>query len=63
MKKWIRMASNMTDGKYDVYEATGDIPDPEWPDMEFRDMLKIAFDDRYIDSMDHPILKQLRGEV
>ncbi len=63
MSKWVRVQANMPDGKYDVYEATGAIPDPEWPEMTFRDMLKIAFDDRYIDSMEHPILKQLRGEV
>lgn len=63
MQKWVRVQSNMADGKYDVFEATGTIPDPEWPEMSFRDMLKIAFEDRFIDSIDHPILKQLRGEV
>ena len=63
MTKWVRVQANMADGKYDVFEATGAIPDPEWPEMTFRDMLKIAFEDRFIDSTDHPILKQLRGEV
>ena len=29
MTKWVRMQSNMADGKYDVFEATGSIPDPE----------------------------------
>ena len=61
--KWVRVQANMADGKYDVFEATGCIPEPEWPDMSFRDMLKLCFDDRFIDSMEHPILKQLRGEV
>ena len=63
MTKWVRMQSNMADGKYDVFEATGNIPDPEWPEMTFAEMLKICFEDRYIESIDHPILKQLRGEV
>ena len=63
MSKWVRVQSNMADGKYDVFEATGAIPDPEWPAMSFRDMLKLCFDDRFIDTLDHPILKQLRGEV
>ena len=61
--KWVRMQANMADGKYDVFEATGPIPDPEWPGMTFRDMLKLCFDNRFIDSLEHPILKQLRGEV
>ncbi len=39
MSKWVRVQANMADGKYDVFEATGNIPDPEWPDMSFRDML------------------------
>lgn len=63
MTKWVRVQANMADGQYDVFEATGTIPDPEWPDMSFRDMLQLCFDDRFIDSIDHPILKQLRGEV
>ena len=63
MTKWVRMRSNMADGKYDLFEATGAIPEPEWPDMAFRDMLKICFEDRFINSLDHSILRQLRGEV
>ena len=53
----------MADGKYDVFEASGSIPDPEWPELPFREMLKLCFKDRYIDSLDHPVLQSLRGEV
>ncbi len=63
MTKWVRVQANMVDGKYDVFEATGSISDPEWPEMPFRDMLQLCFDDRFIDSLEHPILKQLRGEM
>jgi len=63
MTKWVRVQANMPDGKYDVFEATGTIPDPEWPDMSFRDLLQLCFDDRFITTLDHPILRQLRGEV
>ena len=31
--------------------------------QSFQEMLKIGFEGRFIESMDHPILKQLRGEV
>ena len=61
--KWIRIASNMDLGAYDVFEATGDIPEPVWPDMEFRELLNIAFKDNRIESLDHPVLRRLRGEV
>ena len=61
--KWIRIAANMNLGAYDVFEATGDIPEPAWPDMEFKELLKIAFKSNFIESPDHPVLRRLRGEV
>ena len=60
-KKWIRVSSNMALGAYDVFEATGEISDPEWPDMYMDEILKIAFKDHYIDSLDHPVIKRLQG--
>ena len=60
---WVRVQSNMADGQYDCFEATGDIPEPTWPDDSFRDMLQTCFDDRFITSLDHDILKRLRGEI
>ena len=63
MKGWVRVAANMGLGAYDVFEATGSLPEPAWPDLPFRDLLKIAFKGRFIDSMDHPILRRLRGEI
>ncbi len=62
-KRWVRVSANMTAGMYDVYEATGDLAEPNWPDVSFRDVLELSFRDRRIDSHDHPILKSLRGEV
>lgn len=60
---WVRMAANMSLGAYDLFVATGDLPEPEWPELPFRDLLRIAFKDRLIDSLDHPVLRKLRGEV
>ena len=37
-------------------------PDPQWPDVPFKELLRIAFNERYIDSLDHPALQSLRGE-
>ena len=60
---WVRIQSNMILGAYEVFEATGSLGDPEWPKSPFGDLLRIAFKDKYIDSLDHPVLKRLRGEA
>ena len=62
-KKWVRISANMTAGLYDVYEATGDLAEPTWPEQNYRDLLELAFRDRRIDNNDHPVLRALRGEV
>jgi len=62
-KGWVRVAANMSLGAYEVFETTADIPGPAWPETSFGDPLKIAFKDRLITSLDHPVLKKLRGEA
>lgn len=61
-KRWVRVSANMSAGMYDLAKATGDLLEPTWPDISFRDVIKLCFRDRLIDSHDHPLLKQLRGE-
>jgi hypothetical protein len=53
----------MSLGAYEVFEATGELPEPQWPELPFSQILQIAFKDKYIDSLDHPVLRKLRGEV
>jgi hypothetical protein len=62
-EKWVRVVANMAVGSYEVYEATGPLPEPEWPDLTFSQLLRIAFKDRFIQTRDHPVLRRLRGEV
>jgi hypothetical protein len=59
--RWIRIKANMSLGAYEIFEAAGNIPDPEWPDLSFADLLRIAFRDRLVDRDDHPVIKRLRG--
>ena len=59
---WRRMAANMTAGYYDGFEPSATLPDPEWPDRTFTEILRTAFQGRLIDSLDHPLLRQLRGD-
>jgi hypothetical protein len=60
--RWLRITSNMSLGAYEVYEAPGAIPDPEWPDVTFHEIMRIAFKGRYITDVDHPVIARLRGE-
>ena len=50
-------------GGYDVYKPLMPLPDPQWPTMPMADVLRIAFRNKLIDSMDHIVLRSLRGEV
>src|SRR5262249_47984652 len=63
MGKWVRIKSDRALGAYQLFEAIGSIPDPEWPDLPFMEMLRIAFRDRLVDNADHPVLKRLRGAM
>jgi hypothetical protein len=36
-------------------------PDPEWPDITMREVLKIGFRGRLVENLDHPLVKRLLG--
>lgn len=62
-RNWVRVAANMTLGAYEVFKAPPGLPDPIWPEPGFQDLLRIAFKQRFISSLDHPALMRLRGEI
>ena len=49
-------------GAYAMYEASSTIPDPIWPAETLTQLLEIGFRNRLVDSLDHPVIKRLRGE-
>ena len=61
--QWVRVAANMSLGGYETFIATGDLPEPEWPDKSMQEIMDIAFKDRYINAIDHPVIRRLRGEM
>jgi hypothetical protein len=63
MKNWIRVAANMQLGAYEVFLADNQSAVPEWPEMSFYDLLRIAFKNRVVDKPDHPLIRKLRGEI
>ena len=61
-KNWVSVSANMSLGAYEIYEALGNLSDPEWPDESMDEIVRIAFRNSFIDSYDHPVLRRLRGE-
>ena len=47
--------------RYDAVVPIGTPPEPEWPDLSFRELLRLAFGDHVIDSLEHPIARRLLG--
>ncbi len=62
-KKWVRSVANKAVGAYDILIAEAKLPDPEWPELNFEQILEIAFRDRIINSIDHPVITQLLGQL
>jgi len=63
IKTWIRVSSNMSLGAYELIAAEGITVEPQWPPVSFQELLRIAFRDRVITSLDHPVVKRLHGLV
>ena len=62
MNHWVRITANMARGAYDIDLATGNLGEPEWPELSMQEILRIAFKDRLIDDYDHAVIRRLRGE-
>lgn len=61
--EWVRLQADMDANGYRVETAPAELRavEPEWPDMTFEEILNAAFEDKCIDSLDHPIIRSLRG--
>jgi hypothetical protein len=63
MTCWVRVTANRSLGAYEIFEATGNLPEPVWPEHSFPEILKIAFRGRVVDSPDHPLVLKLQGQT
>jgi hypothetical protein len=61
MERWLRIKANMGLGAYEIFVAEGSIHEPIWPDINYQELIRLAFRDRLITSLDHPVIKRLRG--
>jgi hypothetical protein len=61
-RRWVRVLPDKSSNGY-LLEAPMVAPaDPVWPPMTFTEMLATAFGAKYIDSLQHPLIKKLRGD-
>jgi hypothetical protein len=61
-KAWVCVQWNGKFRAYAVSQAAPN-PDPEWPDLTLQEILKIAFRERYVDTLDRPVIAKLRGLI
>jgi hypothetical protein len=57
---WVRVGWQDRKG-YESYRAPGDFGEPQWPEKTFEELLDLAFQATYIDSLDHPVIRDLMG--
>jgi hypothetical protein len=59
---WRRVIARKGANTYDLYAPEDAIPEPDWSTLPpFMEMVESGFDDRMIMSIDHPVLRKLRG--
>lgn len=58
---WVRVKSDQVSGTYQVIRAESIHDEPFWPDMDMNEIVRLAFKDRFIDSVAHPVVAKLRG--
>lgn len=60
---WVKVSWNRDLGGYDLARAKGDLGEPQWPDKSLRDLIEIGFRHNLIDRADHPVIRELAGEL
>ena len=58
---WVRVSANMSLGAYELTTAEAITTEPQWPPYSFQELLRIAFRDRLVTDLSHPVIKRLRG--
>lgn len=61
--RWVRIEAKRDLSAYEIIAARGALAEPKWPDKTFRDLMRIGFKDRVIEKLDHPVIRELNGEL
>jgi hypothetical protein len=61
--KWVQLKWSGPHGAHLTKVAQGDLGEPVWGESDFQQLVYTAFDGRVINSVDHPIVRELNGEL
>lgn len=63
-KRWVRIRTNFEQSAYEALPAASDLGEPQWPQGKIiDDFVQEAFKEHLITSLDHPVVKTLRGVI
>jgi hypothetical protein len=60
---WVKIVGNKAIGAYDTAVARGDLGEPQWPQHSFERLIELAFQDKLIDTVEHPVVREINGEI
>jgi hypothetical protein len=67
--RWVRVIIDKSSGDYHLDPRTWNFPKPRWPRLKHDEVVDIVFgkagtpEDREIRSIDHPVMKRIRGDI
>lgn len=61
VETWIRLEADLDSGGYNYAEPLANLPEPDWGTDSFRTLIEIAYRDRIVMSLDHPVVKEYQG--
>jgi hypothetical protein len=62
LNRWVQVQARKAANTYDLITPLDPIPDPDWSSFRpFDEMLDNAFDEHVIASVDHPLIRKLKG--
>jgi hypothetical protein len=61
MKRWVRVKANRSLGAYEMFVAESVMSEPDWPEASYQGLIRLAFREGLITTIDHPVVKRLRG--
>jgi hypothetical protein len=61
-QKWVRVIPDRSSNGYMLEYPVVAPTEPNWPSMSFTQILETAFGSRYIDTLQHSLVRKLRGD-